>query len=126
MPDIFRWGTLDRSTLLQPQFAEISANGEWERREYLFRNGARYATLLLADSEVGKEDILNFYGPYGVTPDVVKVLPVIPDCYLALEAPESERQRVRAMHPLPERYVFYPAQFWPHKNHIASFRRWVY
>ena len=39
------------------------------------RNGARYATLLLADSDVGREDILNFYGPYGVTPDRVKVLP---------------------------------------------------
>ena len=47
---------------LQPEFPEVSANGEWEWREYLFRNGARYATLLLADSEVGKEDILNFYG----------------------------------------------------------------
>src|SRR6266404_3473743 len=103
---------------LQPEFPEVSANGEWERREYCFRNGARYATLLLADSEVGKEDILNFYGPYGVTPDRVKVLPFIPACYLALDVPESERQRVRAMYSLPEHYVFYPAQFWPHKNHI--------
>jgi len=103
---------------LQPEFPEVSANGEWERREYCFRNGARYATLLLADSEVGKEDILNFYGPYGVTPDRVKVLPFIPACYLALDVPESERQRVRATYSLPEHYVFYPAQFWPHKNHI--------
>ena len=103
---------------LQPKFLEVSANGEWERREYCFRNGARYATLLLADSEVGKEDILNFYGPYGITSDRVKVLPFIPAWYLALDVPESERQRVRAMYSLPERYVFYPAQFWPHKNHI--------
>ena len=103
---------------LQPEFPEVSANGEWDQREYRFRNGARYATLLFADSEVGKEDILNFYGPYGVTPDRVKVLPFIPACYLGLDVPESERQRVRAMYGLPERYVFYPAQFWPHKNHI--------
>src|SRR5688572_23751051 len=67
---------------LQPEFPEVSADGEWERREYLFRNGTRYATLLLADSEVGKEDILNFYEPYGVTPDQVKVLPFLPACYL--------------------------------------------
>jgi glycosyltransferase involved in cell wall biosynthesis len=103
---------------LQPEFPEVSANGEWEQREYCFRNGARYATLLLADSEVGKEDILNVYGPYGVTPDRVKVLPFIPACYLALDVPESERQRVRALYSLSERYIFYPAQFWPHKNHI--------
>ena len=37
---------------LQPEFPEVSADGEWERREYRFRNGARCAMLLLADSEV--------------------------------------------------------------------------
>jgi glycosyltransferase involved in cell wall biosynthesis len=102
---------------LQPEFPEVSANGEWERREYLFRNGTRYATLLLADSEIGKEDILNFYGPYGITPDRVKVLPFLPACYLGVDVSETERQRVRKNYHLPERYLFYPAQFWPHKNH---------
>jgi len=102
---------------LQPEVPEISAKGEWERREYMFRNGARYATLLLADSEVGREDILNFYSPYGVTPDRVAVLPFLPASYLAMDVFESERQRVRMTHHLPERYLFYPAQFWPHKNH---------
>jgi len=102
---------------LQPEFAEVSADGEWERREYMFRNGARYATLLLADSEVGKEDILNFYSPYGVTPDRVEVLPFLPASYLAVNLSEREQHRVRATYRLPERYLFYPAQFWPHKNH---------
>lgn len=105
---------------LQPEFPEVSANGEWEFREYFFRNGSRYATLLLADSEVGKEDILNFYGPYGVTSDRVKVLPFLPAYYLAVDLSESERQRVQTIYHLPERYLFYPAQFWPHKNHIRT------
>lgn len=102
---------------LQPEFPEVSAHGEGEAREYLFRNGARHATLLLADSEVGKEDILNLYGTYGVTPDRVKVLPFLPARYLTTNLPEAERQRVRSVYHLPERYLFYPAQFWPHKNH---------
>ena len=102
---------------LQPEFPEVSAHGEWERREYCFRNGTRSATLLLADSEVGKEDILNFYGPYGVTSNQVKILPFLPACYLATDISPSERQRVRTTYHLPERYLFYPAQFWPHKNH---------
>jgi len=96
---------------LQPEFQEVSADGEWERREYRYRNGTRHATLLLADSEVGKEDILNFYGPYGITADQVKVLPFLPASYLASDVSQSERQRVRGMYPLPERYLFYPAQF---------------
>ena len=102
---------------LQPEFPEVSAGGEWEFREYLFRNGCRYATLILADSEVGKEDVLAFYGPYGVTEDRIRVLPYLPAPYLAADVSETEQQRVRAMYDLPERYLFYPAQFWPHKNH---------
>lgn len=102
---------------LQPEFPEVSADGEWQSREYYFRNGARYATLILADSEIGKEDILNLYSPHGLTPDRVKVLPFLPACYLAVDVSASERQRVRIVYGLPERYLFYPAQFWPHKNH---------
>ena len=103
---------------LQPEFPEVSAEGEWERREYFFRNGTRYATLILVDSEVGKEDVLEFYGPYGVTPDKVKVLPSLPANYHCNDIPEEEEQRIRKAYSLPDRYLFYPAQFWPHKNHF--------
>ncbi len=107
---------------LQPEFPEVSANGEGEWREYLFRNAARHATLLLADSEVGKEDILSCYGSYGLTSDRVKILPFLPACHPAGEVPGTERQRVRMSHRLPEQYLFYPAQFWPHKNHARIVR----
>jgi glycosyltransferase involved in cell wall biosynthesis len=102
---------------LQPEFPEVSANGEWEAREYLFRNAARYATILLADSEVGKEDILNFYGCYGIHSDQVKVLRFVPSGYLFDAPDKDERQRIRQQYKLPKSYLFYPAQFWPHKNH---------
>jgi glycosyltransferase involved in cell wall biosynthesis len=103
---------------LQPEFPEVSANGEWEWREYLFRNGVRYAMMILVDSEVGKEDVLEFYAPYGVTPDRVKVLPFLPAHYLSTDVTLEERERIRKVYQLPERYLFYPAQFWPHKNHL--------
>jgi glycosyltransferase involved in cell wall biosynthesis len=104
---------------LQPEFPEVSAEGEWEGREYVFRNGAcnHAAVLLLVDSEVGKEDILNIYGPYGVRPDQVKVLPYLPASYLPKEIAEREYRRVRNDYQLPDRYLFYPAAFYPHKNH---------
>ncbi|MHC4505831.1 MAG: glycosyltransferase family 4 protein, partial [Planctomycetota bacterium] len=67
-------------------------------------------------------DILRLYGPYGITPDHVKVLPFLPACYLAADVPRSDRRRVRENHRLPERFLFYPAQFWPHKNHVMVVR----
>jgi len=103
---------------LQPEFPEVSANGEGESREYLFRNGIRNATLLLAESETGKEDILNFYGQYGATPDRIKILPLLPSCTLAPQTTETEQRRIRGKYCLPDHYLFYPAQFWPHKNHV--------
>ncbi len=101
---------------LQPEFPEVSANGAWGWREYLFRNATRSATLILADSESGKQDIVDFYGPYGVSPDRVKVLPYV-SSYLSMKPQEADGIRIRQRYQLPDRYLFYPAQFWPHKNH---------
>lgn len=103
---------------LQPEFPEVSAGGEWEAREYLFRNGVHHATLVVVDSEVGREDVLACYGEVGVTADRVAVLPFVPPPALARDVPPEEVERVRAAHGLPEDYAFYPAQLWPHKNHI--------
>jgi glycosyltransferase involved in cell wall biosynthesis len=105
----------DMQHRLQPEFPEVSAEGEWERREYVYRNGAVHATVVLADSEIGKQDILDAYGP-AVDADRIVVLPVVPP-HDARDIGDEERLRVRRRYALPPRYVFYPAQFWPHKNH---------
>ena len=47
---------------LQPEFEEVTAEGEAERRDLLFGALAEHALVVLADSEVGCEDILRFYG----------------------------------------------------------------
>jgi glycosyltransferase involved in cell wall biosynthesis/GT2 family glycosyltransferase len=103
---------------LQPEFPEVSAGGQWEAREYLHRNGCRYASLLIADSEVGKQDILEAYSSEGVTPDRIRIVPFAPFSYFAARPSGQDAQRVRAAYHLPKRYLFYPAQFWPHKNHV--------
>lgn len=102
---------------LQPEFPEVSAYGEWGRREYVLRNCARHATTVLVDSELGKEQLLFFYGSYGVTADRVQVLPFLPASTLPRDLPATRQREIRSTYAIPERYVFYPAQFWPHKNH---------
>ncbi|MGH2747926.1 MAG: glycosyltransferase family 4 protein [Actinomycetota bacterium] len=102
---------------LQPEFAEASQGGQWEMREYVFRNAARTATLLLADSETGREDLVECYGEFGLTEERVKVLPFLPAPYLSPSVSRSHASEIRRKYRLPERFFFYPAQFWPHKNH---------
>jgi glycosyltransferase involved in cell wall biosynthesis len=102
---------------LHPEFPEVSADGEWERRESLFRDGIGGALTILVDSEIGRADVLDCYG--GVTsPERVQVLPFLPASYLDWAAAAAGAASVRERLELPERYLFFPAQFWPHKNHV--------
>ncbi len=102
---------------LQPDLPEFADRVEWERRERRMRNSVEGATLVLVDSETGREDLVACYGDTGVRADDVWPLPFVPAHYLGAEVSEETRRRVRQSYDLPESYLFYPAQFWPHKNH---------
>ncbi|MGO8026485.1 glycosyltransferase family 4 protein [Rhizobium leguminosarum] len=89
--------------------------GSWLRfqlRESRFRHLANQSAAVLVDSETGRRHVMESYG----TPeDHIYPLPYIAPNYLtdSVEAPAfAERYR------LPEKFYFYPAQFWPHKNHL--------
>ena len=102
---------------LHPEFPEVSANGEWEAREYLFRNGVEHALTVLVDSEIGREDVLDCYGDV-ISSERIRVLPYLPAPYLNSVEASVSASVAREHLSLPERYLFFPAQFWPHKNHV--------
>jgi glycosyltransferase involved in cell wall biosynthesis len=106
----------DLNHRLQPEFPEVSAFGEINIREYVNQNACRYATLILVDSEVGKADVLRFYGEF-IDADRIRVLPYHPRFRQDAMPGSSDLVRVSAKYQLPSRYFFYPAQFWQHKNH---------
>ena len=99
---------------LQPHFPEVSRFGEWERREYVVRNCVKNADVILVDSEVGRDDIVRVYG---LPAKNIQILPYVP----MLDAPEDVQEEgplfVQKKYKLPPEFAFYPAQFWPHKNH---------
>jgi glycosyltransferase involved in cell wall biosynthesis len=93
------------------QFPEVSADNEYLEREYLFGNICRYAKGLLVDSTIGKKQLIE---SYGIKEEMVYVLPYIAPKYIhQTGVPEGFDQRYQ----LPIKYLFYPAQFWAHKNH---------
>ncbi|HYG89645.1 MAG TPA: glycosyltransferase [Azospirillum sp.] len=108
----------DLNHRLQPEFPEVSALGEIPRREYTYNLICKYATLVVVDSEVGKEDVLNFYG-HLIDEDRIRVLPYVPSSFRSAAVTEEDKRRVVGKYGLPPRFFFYPAQFWRHKNHIA-------
>jgi glycosyltransferase involved in cell wall biosynthesis len=106
----------DLNHRLQPEFPEVSAFGETNARDHFYINTCRFATLVLVDSEDGKQDVLRFYGNY-IDEDRIRILPYFPPIDGRAPPDQATLARVRAKYNLPPRYFFYPAQFWPHKNH---------
>lgn len=95
----------------ETSFPEVGEPAEYAAREKLFGRHAKYAAAVLVDSDVGKAQLIE---SYGIAEKKVHVLPFIPSPLLA-DSPQCPRSFDSANVP----FIFYPAQFWPHKNHIA-------
>ena len=102
----------DNQGRLQPWFPEVSDNGMWEAWEQNHANMRRAARVIVGNP-VGKDEIVHFAG---IAPGIVRMLPH-PTPRFALEAADAGRG-VLDKYRLPEGYLLYPAQFWPHKNHV--------
>jgi glycosyltransferase involved in cell wall biosynthesis len=76
---------------------------------------ARRAARIVCESGYVKEDIVRFCG---VPAKKVVVVPAPPVTSYMQELPAERFDEVRAKFELPEQFIFYPAQFWPHKNHL--------
>jgi len=105
------------------RFAEVSSYGRYARREAHYWDICRWSRGILVDSNVGKRQVVE---SYGVQPDKVHVLPFIPPRYIYSDkTPDGFDSR----YSLPEKFIFYPANFWTHKNHfnlikaVASLKR---
>ncbi|MEK6334516.1 MAG: glycosyltransferase [Acidobacteriota bacterium] len=98
---------------LQPWFPEVSAGGQWDHREEFYSSFLRRATMIIAGTEAGRAEIERFYD---VPAEHIRILPH-PTPRFALNPPADDGAQVLARHGLSAGYLFYPAQFWPHKNH---------
>jgi len=109
----------DTQHRLQPHFPEYAPNGLWHEIENTLRVAAKRSVLMVAESEIGREDLLQAYSSFGLTPDRVMVIPYTAPSYIRECDLATAPMRARAKFNLPARYLFYPANFLPHKNHVA-------
>jgi glycosyltransferase involved in cell wall biosynthesis len=97
----------------ESQFPEVGDPAEVRLRDNLYSNICRYSYRILVDSEVGKKHVLDSYGME--YKEKIKVLPyVIPDY---LESKKADFA-IFSKFNISEKFFFYPAQFWSHKNHL--------
>lgn len=98
---------------LQPWFPEVNTTGwTWDQREQFYQYTLPRAAFVITGTQAGKKEVIDFYR---IPPERVKVLPMpTPDFVLQHGEPVASGGA-----PLNPPFLFYPAQFWPHKNHIA-------
>jgi glycosyltransferase involved in cell wall biosynthesis len=98
---------------LQPWFPEVSQSGMWQWRENFYSTFLKRAAYILTPNEVGQKEISLFYG---LPPERFRLLPLpAPNFKDILD--EGKVNDVLAKYHLSRGYLFYPAGFWPHKNH---------
>ncbi len=93
------------------KFPEVSIRKQYKFREKHYRNMCRFSQGILVDSEVGKKHVLECYP---INPTKIHVLPFTAPSYIHKTIISNTRYKYSK---LPEKYFFYPAQFWEHKNH---------
>jgi glycosyltransferase involved in cell wall biosynthesis len=101
---------------LQPYFPEVSNNDQWQAdREAYYRKLLQKASYIFVGTAAGQAEVAQFYQ---IPSARVKVIP-FPTPSFALQAAQSNitDKSIFQKYQLPDRYLFYPAQFWPHKNH---------
>ena len=95
---------------LVPEFPEMrSSVWDWNLRELTYQTMLPRATYVLTGNEQGKREILDNY-------------PVPEDKIRIVEFPITDQVSEDEKKPefcFPEKFFFYPAQFWGHKNHIV-------
>ena len=97
----------------KPYFPEISSNGEWLHRERSYRRELPKALAIITGTRMGKAHIERFYG---VDPAAVRVIPLPTPSFARDEASRPSSEQLPAG--ITGEFLFYPAQYWPHKNHL--------
>lgn len=114
MPYIFTlW---DLGHLEMPEFPEVSGGGVFELRETLYSKSLKKAIKVIVDSSYSKEYAIK---KYNLDRNRVKTLKYLPNIR---EIQSNTNIDVKQKYNIKNDYIFYPAQFWAHKNHIFILR----
>lgn len=99
----------------QPWFPEVSNMGEWNSREKGYMNRLGRASFVLTGTNCGKEEIIQFYN---LPSDRIRVIPFPTPSFALNSTTKATTINAVKKYGIMGEYLFYPAQFWSHKNHI--------
>lgn len=98
-----------------PQFPEYSFKNRIINN-FTFKYSTKYSRLNIVDSKLGAEHLNKFFG---VKLEKIVPIPYLPAGYVyeLKNMDKTQAKSILERYNLPENFIFYPAQFWAHKNH---------
>ena len=99
------------------EFPEVRENRAFESREKTYQHALTKAVAVIVDSELGKENVIRCYG---VDPERLEILPCspAPETRLDNDTYQAGFVDIKQKYQINGDYIYYPAQFWAHKNHV--------
>lgn len=98
------------------EFPEIKLNGEFENRELRINYATKRAISIVVDSDNGKSNLCK---KYNMEKKRICVIPFEPMVFIQSNFKKTNKLfKFKHKQKIINNYIFYPAQFWPHKNHI--------
>lgn len=85
-------------------------------RDVRYRAFCSQAAMVAVSSSWVKKDLIHHYG---LSMDKVRVVPLAPPLEAYVPPNASNLEALRLACRLPEAFILYPAQAWPHKNHLG-------
>ena len=104
----------DSSHRDSPEFDEVRSHGEFRTREFIYKSYLTKALITIVDADISKD---NLHIRYGLDIDKMIVMPFSPNPLLE-KSKKNKQQKILKKYNIKAGYLFYPAQFWSHKNHI--------
>jgi glycosyltransferase involved in cell wall biosynthesis len=112
--------TTDIPSIYQPHdlqhlhLPELFSDWERSRREAIYRAHCERAELVVAMTSWGRRDFIE---SYGLPPEKVTVVPGGSVLHEYPAPTPADLDQLRSRLSLPDSFLLYPAQTWPHKNH---------
>ena len=98
------------------EFPEISNDAQFDTREFTNSKGLKKSYKVIVDSEWGSQNIIKKYNVDEKRIEVLKFLPNIKANKTEISVNIKEKYKIK------NDYIFYPANFWAHKNHMYILR----
>lgn len=97
----------------KPQFCEVMV--DFVRREALYTSMYRFTSTVVVDLSLGRKQFIESYGKSAKKIPRICILPFV---NFRRKLSKEQFDLFNRKNYFPEKFIFYPAQFWPHKNHM--------